>query len=242
MLASVPTESFALAAVAALALGGLGLSARARDRTVQLTVDYGVFVVFGLSALAGVWLFLNRDQAFFRVLLERYWLVGLFLVFILEGAMLLYFAPSESLVPVAILVTQQTDIASPTYTTWAIIIGVATLGATIGQYLLFLLAKRWGRERLLERPWFRISDEQLARFEGWFQRWGLLAVPVSNSLLFTRGMLTVPAGLSEMSDQRFLAVSALGTISFEVLLAAAAVGIVELGVLDGVFAVIATLG
>jgi membrane protein DedA with SNARE-associated domain len=110
-------------------------------------------------------------------------------------------------------------------------LGTAVAGATVGQYLLFLLSKRWGRERLLERPWFRISDDQLARFEGWFDRWGLLAVPVSNALLFTRGMLTVPAGLAEMDDRTFVALSALGTLAFELVWAAIGLGILELGFL-----------
>ncbi|ELY24302.1 alkaline phosphatase [Haloferax volcanii DS2] len=39
-------------------------------------------------------------------------------------------------------------------------------------------------------------------------------------MLFTRGMLTVPAGLSGMSVKRFLALSALGTVVFESALAA----------------------
>jgi membrane protein DedA with SNARE-associated domain len=135
--------------------------------------------------------------------------------------MLLYFAPSESLVPVALFAVGRSpeDIA--------VVVGIAVLGATVGQYLLFLLAKRGGRERLLERPWFRVSEERLDRFDGWFDRWGPLVVPVSNSLLFTRGMLTVPAGFAEMDDRQFVALSALGTLSFELVLAGLALGVFE---------------
>jgi membrane protein DedA with SNARE-associated domain len=109
----------------------------------------------------------------------------------------------------------------------AVILGIAVVGATAGQYLLFLLAKRGGRERLLERPWFRVSEERLERFDGWFDRWGPLVVPVSNSLLFTRGMLTVPAGFAEMRDRTFLALSAVGTLSFQLILAGLALGVFE---------------
>ncbi|MFC7235222.1 DedA family protein [Halosegnis marinus] len=135
-------------------------------------------------------------------------------VFLLEGAMLLYFVPSEGIVPAAVLLvgTDPVDLA--------LVLGVAVLGATVGQFALFTAAKRLGRERLLAKRWFRIDDDKLARFDGWFDRWGPVVVPVSNSLLFTRGMLTVPAGLAEMDDRRFLALSALGTLSFECLLAA----------------------
>lgn len=135
-------------------------------------------------------------------------------VFLLEGAMLLYFVPSEGIVPAAVLLlgTAPGDLAA--------ILAVAVLGATVGQFALFTAAKRLGRERLLDTRWFRVEDETLARFDGWFDRWGPVVVPVSNTLLFTRGMLTVPAGLADMDDRAFVALSALGTLSFECILAA----------------------
>jgi membrane protein DedA with SNARE-associated domain len=148
-----------------------------------------------------------------QALLNSEWAyVVLFGVFLLEGAMLMYFMPSELIVP-ASLVLLGTDAAVP-------VIGVAVVGATVGQYGLFKLAQRGGREYLLEKRWFKISESKLNKFDGWFDRWGPVVVPVSNSLLFTRGMLTVPAGFAEMDDKKFLALSAVGTLSFEVLLAA----------------------
>ena len=216
------------AAVALLALAPLALSARVQAGARRLLVDYGVVLLFAFFAAVGVWLFLNRDSAFLRELLRQYWLPALFAVFVLEGAMLLYFAPSESLVPIAIGLAAGTDVAAGTPSVYATIVLTAVAGATLGQYLLFLLAKRWGRERLLEQPWFRIKPSTLDRFDGWFARWGLLAVPVSNTLLFTRGMLTVPAGLAEMGDRRFVALSAVGTLVFESALALLTLGVISL--------------
>jgi membrane protein DedA with SNARE-associated domain len=141
-------------------------------------------------------------------------LLALFAVFVLEGAMLMYFMPSEFIVPGALVVLGQTPARL------AAIVGVATLGATVGQYVLFRAAKRGGRDYLLERRWFRVDESRLDRFDGWFERWGPVVVPVSNSLLFTRGMLTVPAGLSRMDDRRFVLLSAAGTLVFESALAA----------------------
>ncbi|WP_380681751.1 DedA family protein [Salinigranum sp. GCM10025319] len=138
-------------------------------------------------------------------------LVALFGVFVLEGAMLMYFMPSELIVPGSIVLLG-TDALLP-------VLAVAVLGATLGQYALFLVAKRGGRAYLEEKRWFRISPEKLDRFDGWFERWGPVAVPVSNALLFTRGMLTVPAGFAEMDDRRFVLYSAAGTLVFEVALA-----------------------
>ncbi|MDS0297324.1 VTT domain-containing protein [Halogeometricum sp. S1BR25-6] len=147
-----------------------------------------------------------------KALLNSEWAyVVLFGVFVLEGAMLMYFMPSELVVP-ASLVLLGTDAVVP-------VIGVAVLGATVGQYALFTVAQRGGREYLLQKRWFKISESKLDRFDGWFDRWGPVVVPVSNSLLFTRGMLTVPAGFAEMDDRKFVALSAVGTLSFEVILA-----------------------
>ncbi|QLG61009.1 DedA family protein [Halorarum salinum] len=139
--------------------------------------------------------------------------VVLFGVFVLEGAMLMYFVPSELVVPGSLVLLGH----SPDRV--LAILGIAVLGATIGQFALFKLAQRGGREWLLRKRWFRVSEDTLDRFDGWFDRWGPIVVPVSNSLLFTRGMLTVPAGLSEMDDRQFVVLSAIGTLCFEAALA-----------------------
>jgi len=168
---------------------------------------------------AGVYLYAYADAAYAEQLLDTYGLGALFLILILEGAMLLYFAPSEALVPAG--VTLLAD-GPGDYTGIAAVIAIAVLGATVGQFALFTVAKRAGREYLLARSWFRVSESQLDRFDAWFDRWGPVAVPVSNALLFTRGMLTVPAGLAEMDDRTFVLLSALGTLLFQSWLAAVA--------------------
>ncbi len=228
-MAVLPVPEFALVVLSVLGLAAL--SAEVRDRSRRLVVDYGVVVVVVSIVAVGVWLFFNHGAGFVEVLLRRYWLLALFGVFVLEGAMVLYFAPSESLVPVAVGLASTTDVAPAGPVTYATIIGVSVLGATIGQYLIFLLAKRWGRDFLLERPWFRIGDERLAKFEGWFDKWGPIVVPVSNTMPFVRGMFIVPAGIAEMRDRTFVVLSALGTLSFETILALLTLGVFELGIL-----------
>jgi membrane protein DedA with SNARE-associated domain len=147
-----------------------------------------------------------------RSLLDSEWaLLVLFGVFVLEGAMLMYFMPSELIVPGSLLVLGTDALV--------VVLVVSVLGATAGQYALFLVAKRGGRAYLEETRWFRISPEKLDRFDRWFDRWGPVAVPVSNALLFTRGMLTVPAGFAEMDDRQFVVYSAAGTLVFEAALA-----------------------
>lgn len=152
--------------------------------------------------------------AWLQSLLNSDWaLVVLFGVFVLEGAMLMYFVPSELIVPGSLaLLGHSPETLLP-------VLGVAVLGATVGQLALFLVAERGGREYLLQKRWFRVSEDALARFDGWFDRWGAPAVAGSNAMLFTRGMLTVPAGLAKMDPKRFVALSALGTLVFESALA-----------------------
>ncbi len=230
-LASVAADVPVTLGVAGL-LAGVLLSNATEPGTVrEFLADNGLLMLtvgIVLAAVVGVGLFFIGNEELARQWLDQYGLLALFLILILEGAMLLYFAPSESLVPlgVTLLAESATDYASI-----AAVIGVAVVGATIGQYALFLLAKRGGREYLLEKRWFRIDESQLDRFDGWFQRWGRVVVPVSNALLFTRGMLTVPAGFAEMDDAEFVVLSALGTLVFQTWLAAAALYAVEVGFL-----------
>ncbi|QGN07325.1 hypothetical protein Hrd1104_08415 [Halorhabdus sp. CBA1104] len=156
-----------------------------------------------------------------RGLLRDYGLIALFVLFVIEGGQVLYFAPSESLVPAAVLLLADSPLGYLT------IVLVSVVGATIGQCLLFSLAKYGGREYLLNARWFHVGEDRLARFEDWFGRWGPLAVPISNTLLFVRGLATVPAGLAGMGLRRFALLSALGTLTFEVILALATLGVVS---------------
>jgi len=204
--------------------------ATAPARARSLVADYGLLVVAALFAALGVVavaLYAFGDRSAVESLLRRYGLVALLFVFVLEGAMLLYFAPSEALVPAAVTVLARTGGGYDLSAVGAILL-VAVVGATAGQTALFLLSKRGGREWLVERPWFRVSRSRLDRFGEAFDTYGVVAVPASNSLLLTRGMLTVPAGVAGMRTRRFVALSAAGTLVFETLLAGAAVGVLEI--------------
>jgi membrane protein DedA with SNARE-associated domain len=205
-----------------------------QSRLRNFAEDYGLLVVAGtffLLAAAGVVLFVFGDEEFAQRIIDDYGLPALLPIFVLEGAMLLYFAPSEALVPGAIELLATTS-SGYQWGTILFIMVVATAGATAGQVALFQLAKRGGREWLLQKPWFRIEESKLDRFDGWFDRWGKWAVLVSNALLFTRGMLTVPAGVAEMDVREFAALSAVGTVIFETWLALAYHYAVSLGLLN----------
>lgn len=137
----------------------------------------------------------------------------LFGICVLEGAMLLRFMPSELVAPSALL------LIGSSVSEVVAIIAVAVVGTTVGQFVLFSLVRRGGREYVLRKRWFPVTESKLDRFDGWFECWGGLVVPVSNTMLFVRGLLTIPAGLSDMKGRTFVVLSALGSLSFQSILA-----------------------
>lgn len=137
----------------------------------------------------------------------------LFAICILEGAMLLRFMPSELVVPSALF------FIGSSVTETVLIVAIAVVGTTIGQLLLFYFVRRGGRQYVMRKSWFPISEARLERFDQWFDRWGLIVVPVSNTLLFVRGLFTVPSAISEMKARTFVVLSAIGSLSFQVILA-----------------------
>jgi membrane protein DedA with SNARE-associated domain len=186
----------------------IAVAAAAVTVAVALAVEYG--------GLAGV----GADASGAAVdILDRWGYPALLSVFVLEGLMLLYVAPSESLVPAAVVAFGDRP------GTLAAILSLAVVGATVGQVALFLVVRRAGREYVLERGWFGVSEAQLTRFDVWFDRWGPIAVPVTNAMLFVRGTITIPAGLSEMRLVTFAVLSAIGTLCFEVALLALTLGV-----------------
>ena len=104
-----------------------------RSRLRSFAEDYGLLVVAGtffLLAVAGVVLFVFGDEELARELIDDYGLAALLPIFVLEGAMLLYFAPSEALVPGAIKFLATTPSGHYDWSTVALIFVVATVGAT----------------------------------------------------------------------------------------------------------------
>jgi membrane protein DedA with SNARE-associated domain len=144
---------------------------------------------------------------------SEFGLLVLFGVCVLEGAMMLRFMPSELVVPSALLLIG----SSPPQV--VLVVAIAVVGTTVGQYVLFKLLRRGGREYLLQKRWFRVSESRLDTLDAWFDRWGAIAVPVSNTMLAIRGLLTIPAGLSEMDRLTFIFLSAAGSLCFQSILA-----------------------
>lgn len=133
-------------------------------------------------------------------LFVQYGLLLLLLVFVLEGALVGKLIPTRALFVAAVLAVGSDGVVA--------VVAAAVVGATLGQLVLFGLVR-----------YTSVGSESLPGADGpegsrlgeWFDRWGLSAVAVSNTLPVARGSLTVPAALSETTPVRFSASSLAGT-------------------------------
>jgi membrane protein DedA with SNARE-associated domain len=95
------------------------------------------------------------------------------------------------------------------------LLGIGTVGSTLGNYVWFLAGDKLGYERL--RPlvdrwgrWMTMEWEDVEKASGFFRRhgqWMVLAFRVSP---FMRTMVSIPAGLTHMKHWKFLAFTFVG--------------------------------
>lgn len=130
---------------------------------------------------------------------------GLFLSSFLAATLL----PAQSELALAGLLAH--DAAAP-----ALLIGVATLGNTLGSLVNWLLG-RWAH-RLGERPWFPVKGDALRKAEAWYHRYGRWSLLLSwmpvigDPLTLAAGLLREPllpflllVGLAKLG--RYLAIA-----------------------------------
>ena len=144
------------------------------------------------------------------------WMVGLLMI--LENVFPPI--PSELIVPLAGF-----KAAQGSFSLIALLI-VATLGSTVGTLLWYGLARAWGRDRFLRfldrhGVWLTMSREEAESAMHWFHRYGPVAVFLGRLVPTVRTLISVPAGLSEMSFPAFLAYTAAGSAVWIAILAGA---------------------
>ena len=92
----------------------------------------------------------------------------------------------------------------------------STLGAVIGALLLYVIARVGGRRAVLRlHPLLRISERDLDRADGWFDRRAVPIVLFGRLVPGVRSLVSVPAGLSEMPLPTFLAATTAGALHVE---------------------------
>lgn len=134
----------------------------------------------------------------------------LFGVFVLEGALIGKVIPTRTLF-VAVALAVGTSTLSLVSVALA-----AVAGATIGQCLLFVAVRRtdYSVDAFDTIDGVASGRPSTGRAEAWFDRWGVSAVALSNSLPFVRGSLTIPTAFTSVSPSQFSVYSLAGTVIY----------------------------
>lgn len=106
------------------------------------------------------------------------------------------------------------------------VVASGTAGAMLGNYLWFLLAIKFGKERLqrlLEKHgrWLTLHWTDVERGQNLFSKYGAIIVLLARMLPTFRSLISIPAGIFKMSHRRFLVFSAIGTAGWSAALAGA---------------------
>ncbi len=143
-------------------------------------------------------------------LFNQYGLYAMFLLLMIDGAMLNPILPGEA---VMILAVRQ---HAHTTTDLAFLIGLATLAGILGTIILYTLARIGGRHLIDKHPRFFMMDQKKRQdlektFEGSFGQSLVLFLRV---IPMTRVVVNIPAGIAKMKFGRFLALSSIGLFIF----------------------------
>ena len=134
--------------------------------------------------------------------------IGVFALIVLENVFPPI--PSEAILPLAGFLAGQGEMWLP-----AVIIA-ATLGAVAGALILYGLGAWFGDRRvrwLINRygKWLVITEEDFDKANGWFNRYGGLAVLICRLVPIVRSLVSIPAGLRRMNLTTFIIYTAIGS-------------------------------
>ncbi len=124
--------------------------------------------------------------------------------------------PSELILPLSGFSAKQGHM-----TLWGVIIA-ATIGSILGQLPLYYLGRYLGEGHLKNwlgrHPWAAITPDELDRAIKWFDHYGSTAVFFCRLVPGLRSLISIPAGICEMSLSRFLTYTSAGTVLWSALL------------------------
>lgn len=118
--------------------------------------------------------------------------------------------PSEIVLPFAGFVASDGD---------ANLVGMivaATIGSLVGAWILYGIAACIGRDRL-ERfllrygKWLRLTTDDVAKADRWFQNRAVVAVLVGRCIPLIRSLVSIPAGFQRMPLSTFTLYTAIGS-------------------------------
>jgi len=121
--------------------------------------------------------------------------------------------PSEIVLPLAGYEVSRGSLAF----VWTVL--AATLGSLLGAYVLYAIGLFGGRAVVLR--WgrvLRVREADLARSEGWFERWGDWVVLVGRIVPLARSLVSIPAGMLRMPLVRFTLLTTIGSLVWNIVL------------------------
>ena len=119
--------------------------------------------------------------------------------------------PSEVVLPFAGVVARRGGATLPG------MIVAATIGSVVGALVLYGIAAAIGPDRLAALvvrygKWFRITPEDIARAERWFDRRAVVAVLIGRCVPLIRSLVSIPAGFRRMPLGTFLLYTVIGSL------------------------------
>ncbi|MBA2754498.1 MAG: DedA family protein [Chloroflexia bacterium] len=119
--------------------------------------------------------------------------------------------PSEAILPLAGFFSGQGRFWLPAT------ILAATIGSTAGALVLYAIAARLGEARVqrvvrAHGRWIRLSEDDLDRADGWFDRHGSLAALIGPLIPLVRGDVVIPAGFRDITAVRFAVLTTVGSL------------------------------
>ena len=119
--------------------------------------------------------------------------------------------PSEVVLPFAGFVARDGDATLPG------MIVAATIGSLVGAWVLYGVAAWIGPDRLerfLARygKWFRLTQDDIAKAERWFDRRAVVAVLIGRCIPLIRSLISIPAGFRRMPFATFTLYTAIGSL------------------------------
>jgi membrane protein DedA with SNARE-associated domain len=132
--------------------------------------------------------------------------------------------PSEVIMPLAGFMATQDRLS------FLGVVVAGGLGSVLGALPLYYLGRAIGEERLKRAAdaygrWLTVSRQDLDKAQQWFERHGGMAVLFGRFVPGVRSLISVPAGIAQMSLVTFLAYTAIGSVGWAAILAALGYGL-----------------
>lgn len=128
--------------------------------------------------------------------------------------------PSEVVMPLAGYLAEQGALS------FVLVVIFGSLGSLAGALFWYFVGRRLGCERLKRFArrhgrWLTLLPKEIDQADAWFDRHGGKAVFLGRLVPGVRTLISVPAGISDMTLLRFLVYTTAGTVLWTALLAAA---------------------